>query len=142
MTTFLQRLSMAVEADFEVSKVAIVNQGKVLVGRRTDNDKWDLPGGHLDAEETAAEALIREVYEETGLRIPPAQYLGSDLVTNKSGDLVLVHAFLYKSPSELLPEETEEMKDWQWTDAKKGNDIFKEKWANPDDVVLKKIGVL
>ncbi|MEV0228229.1 NUDIX domain-containing protein [Nonomuraea sp. NPDC050786] len=33
---------------------------------------WDIPGGHLEPGETAIEAAARELYEETGLRLPPS----------------------------------------------------------------------
>lgn len=36
---------------------------------------WDLPGGGLDADETALEAVLREVREEIGLRIDPATFV-------------------------------------------------------------------
>jgi 8-oxo-dGTP diphosphatase len=32
-------------------------------------DKWGLPGGYLDWDETATEAVIRETYEELGLNL-------------------------------------------------------------------------
>ncbi|MGW0809192.1 NUDIX hydrolase [Nonomuraea sp. NPDC002799] len=33
---------------------------------------WDIPGGHLDPGENAIDAAVRELYEETGLRLAPA----------------------------------------------------------------------
>jgi 8-oxo-dGTP pyrophosphatase MutT (NUDIX family) len=35
-----------------------------------ESGKWGLPGGYLDFDETAGEAIIREVYEELGLYLP------------------------------------------------------------------------
>jgi ADP-ribose pyrophosphatase YjhB (NUDIX family) len=40
---------------------------KILLTRRTDNGKWCLPGGGVDAGESVSEACEREVLEETGL---------------------------------------------------------------------------
>lgn len=41
---------------------------KVLLTRRADNGLWCLPGGAVDAGESVADACLRELWEETGLR--------------------------------------------------------------------------
>lgn len=48
----------------------IFNQnGELLLLRRTDNLTWCFPGGMMEPGETIEETAIREVFEETGLRI-------------------------------------------------------------------------
>jgi ADP-ribose pyrophosphatase YjhB (NUDIX family) len=49
---------------------------KILLTRRADNGRWCLPGGHMEAGESAAEACVREVWEETGLRVRAARLIG------------------------------------------------------------------
>ncbi len=39
--------------------------------------KLDLPGGFIDPGETAEEAVVRELYEELGLKVKALQYEGS-----------------------------------------------------------------
>jgi ADP-ribose pyrophosphatase YjhB (NUDIX family) len=41
---------------------------RLLLTRRADNGQWCLPGGGVNPGESVAEACIREVWEETGLR--------------------------------------------------------------------------
>lgn len=49
----------------------VVNEGKILIIKRaahlTNGDKWAIPGGFLDRDETLEKAVIRELKEETGL---------------------------------------------------------------------------
>ncbi|NBE97546.1 NUDIX domain-containing protein [Nonomuraea sp. KC401] len=45
--------------------------GRTLM-TRVDRRGWDIPGGHLEPGETAVDAAVRELYEETGLRLPPS----------------------------------------------------------------------
>jgi ADP-ribose pyrophosphatase YjhB (NUDIX family) len=49
---------------------------KVLLTRRADNGKWCLPSGHMEAGESAVEACVREVKEETGLDVRIRRLVG------------------------------------------------------------------
>ena len=50
--------------------------GNILLTRREDNGRWCLPGGGMDPGESAAEACIREVFEETGLEVKVKKLVG------------------------------------------------------------------
>jgi len=50
--------------------------GKILLTRREDNGRWCLPGGGMDPGESAAEACVREVFEETGLQVKATKLVG------------------------------------------------------------------
>ncbi|MHA6781966.1 NUDIX hydrolase [Pseudonocardia saturnea] len=45
------------------------DDGRVLLVRRTDTGDWELPGGRVDVGESAVDAVVREVAEESGLVI-------------------------------------------------------------------------
>ncbi len=49
---------------------------KVLLTRRADNEMWCLPGGMIEAGESAAEGCEREVHEETGLQVRVTRLTG------------------------------------------------------------------
>lgn len=47
----------------------ITCQGKLLLEKRRDSDTWGLVGGGVKNYEEPIDAMIREVYEELGLRV-------------------------------------------------------------------------
>jgi ADP-ribose pyrophosphatase YjhB (NUDIX family) len=49
---------------------------RVLLTRRSDNGEWCLPGGAMDPGESAEEACIRELWEETGLKTRVVRLIG------------------------------------------------------------------
>jgi ADP-ribose pyrophosphatase YjhB (NUDIX family) len=57
---------------------AIVEDGDggVLMVRRADFDRWDLPSGIMEPGEDPAESLVREVFEETGMVVRPEGIVG------------------------------------------------------------------
>jgi len=50
--------------------------GRVLLIRRGDGRGWSLPGGLMEPGECVAEAIVREVWEETGLEVEPLRIVG------------------------------------------------------------------
>lgn len=47
--------------------VVFDERGRVLLGRRVDNGKWAVIGGAVDPGEEPAVAVVREIFEETGI---------------------------------------------------------------------------
>ena len=47
----------------------ICENGKVLLVKSKEGKHWDFPKGHMEEGETKQQTAIREVFEETGLRI-------------------------------------------------------------------------
>ncbi|NEO33136.1 MAG: NUDIX domain-containing protein [Symploca sp. SIO3C6] len=53
------------------------NEGKIILQKRGDfKGSWGFPGGALELGESAEEALLREVKEETGLRVKIENLIG------------------------------------------------------------------
>ncbi|MDX2605408.1 NUDIX domain-containing protein [Streptomyces caniscabiei] len=73
-----------------VTALVFDDEGRVLLGRRSDNGKWSLIGGIPDPGEQPAACAVREVEEETAVRcvaervvlvqaLEPVQYDNGDV---------------------------------------------------------------
>jgi len=55
----------------------VTEEGRsLLLMRRSDNGHWGLPGGYVERGESVSEAVMREVFEETGVRIAVGRLIG------------------------------------------------------------------
>lgn len=52
----------------------ITCKGKLLLEKRRDSDTWGLVGGGVKKTETELQAIVRETYEELGLRVKKEQF--------------------------------------------------------------------
>src|SRR5262245_3038067 len=59
-----------------VSAVVADEAGELVLQRRADNGLWALPGGVVEVGESVAQAVVREVKEETGLDVEPVGLVG------------------------------------------------------------------
>ena len=56
------------------SNCIITCNGKLLLERRVDSDTWGLVGGGCKKWEEPIQAMVREVYEELGIRVPKDRF--------------------------------------------------------------------
>lgn len=66
--------------NFYTADAVVIQTGHILLGFRDSGigkGLWRLPGGHVNPNETSFEGAIREVYEETNLKIPEKVLIGS-----------------------------------------------------------------
>jgi 8-oxo-dGTP pyrophosphatase MutT (NUDIX family) len=75
--------------------------GRLLLIQRTDNGHWAFPAGALELGDSIAECAIREVWEETGLRVtaltPFALYTGANhTITNPYGHTYQLHVSAFR----------------------------------------------
>lgn len=62
---------------FACGDAAIIDDGgRILLIRRADNGLWAMPGGALEVGETPAEGVLREAFEETGVRCQATHLVG------------------------------------------------------------------
>ena len=90
----------------------IVREGKILLQRRSDNGKWGLIGGLLELNETYEEAALREIREETGLKVKLDAFLGIfhnyDMVWANGDRAHVISAYYAASIAEGEPRTDEE----------------------------------
>lgn len=103
--------------------VILVNlQGQVLLGRRQNSHApyWSIPGGHLEPGETFEQCAIREVEEETGIRIMAPRFVAvtNNLETYAESGKHYVSIILLQDAVTAEPElrEPEKCAGWAWFD--------------------------
>lgn len=92
-------------------------EGEILLvkrGKPPFAGEWALPGGFMQWNESAEEAVVREVYEETGVKVKPVKITG-----------------VYSSPSrdpERQPVAVAFLCDYLGGDARGGDDAGEARW--------------
>ena len=103
-----------------VGGVVFGSKGILLVRRDKDPGKglWSIPGGGVEVGETQEQALIREVFEETGVRCEMKQLVStSDIMYPDSEGKIEYHYLLNHyiaeaRTEELQPESPEAEVNW------------------------------
>ena len=93
MSAYLQELRRKAGSDlilFPAVVALVFNEaGEILLERRSDNGQWAVIAGIMEPGEQPAAAVVREVLEETGVRVVPERITGvylSRVITYADGN--------------------------------------------------------
>jgi len=93
----------------------VVNDGKLLMVRRAHEPGkglWSIPGGRLEHGEYIAQAVAREVKEETGLDVDVRELLGILEVPGTPHYVILDHVATHDGHGEPVPGD--DVDDARW----------------------------
>lgn len=80
LSTYIRNIRAKIGTDLLLlvgaAAVVVNDRGEVLLHRRSDNGLWWLPGGSIEPGENPADAVVREVWEETGVHVIPERLVG------------------------------------------------------------------
>jgi 8-oxo-dGTP pyrophosphatase MutT (NUDIX family) len=134
------------DARKQVASIAVIDGDRLLMGKRNDNGRVTLPGGHLNPGESPAEGASRELYEETGIRIDPSKlrHLGSEEVTTFTGKSMIIHSYAcfgyYNTDTERDPDD--EVQNWYYVDVSGGlPKEISDNLHSPKNTTLKLLGL-
>lgn len=136
----------------EVSMIAVSREGEdnLLMGIRNREQKWTLPGGHVDKNESPKEAAIRELKEETNITATEddLQAIGTEEViqTGTKDTPIKVHSFTLTTDATNITSKYDpdnEVGTWEWVEVQNGlPDSIRAELHNIDDVTLNQLGLI
>ena len=116
----------------ELTRVACVgavvrdDRGRLLLVRRGTEPakgRWSVPGGRIEPGETAVEAVVRELVEETGLRVVVTGFAGTVERTGPGGVVYDIEDFHARLAAGVGPEQV-----------RAGDDAAEAGWFTPTEV--------
>jgi ADP-ribose pyrophosphatase YjhB (NUDIX family) len=107
-----------------VGAVVTDGRGRLLLiqrGHEPGAGLWSLPGGRVEPGETDAEALVREMEEETGLTVEPGRLIGQVQRPGLAGDVLDIRDYAATVTAGTL---------------RPGDDAADARWVNPADLAV------
>lgn len=94
--------------------------GRLLViqrGHDPHRGLWSLPGGRVEPGETAEQAIVREVREETGLQVSPGSVVGRVRIAAPAADYDVADLACTLSTPDQVPVAGDDAADVRFVDA-------------------------
>jgi len=107
--------------------VMILKEGKVLLGHRHENPEkassllhgegtWTMPGGKLHFQEKLKEGAVREVFEETGIKVKGLEAISVSNDIVQDAHFVTIGFLCKDFEGEAKVMEPDEITEWKWFD--------------------------
>jgi 8-oxo-dGTP diphosphatase len=117
-----------------VANAVIHRDGQVLIGKKVEGPhpvnlggKWHFPGGRVELGETPAQAIIREMKEETGLNVEIKRMFDAHMirqvVKGKRGICCFVW-FLVEPKDSKTPMPADDLQEVKWVSKKEAMTYF------------------
>jgi 8-oxo-dGTP diphosphatase len=123
----------------------IQNANKVLIIQRAKSDKevpdlnWAFPGGKVKPGERIEQSLLREVYEETGLRVAIDRMVYTRTIPNTNITAYYFLCSLVAANEDKVRPNTRELKAFDWVAGMEALDRFTSDVSEPISLLLKNI---
>ena len=112
----------------------VFHNERVLLVRRAnppDAGRWGLPGGKIDMGETIVEAAVREIYEETGVRVAAKQaFTAVDAFDIREDKFLHQHFILVAVLCE-----------WLGGEPQAGDDALEARWFCPEELAAEELAL-
>lgn len=130
-----------------IVSAVIKKKNKILlarkaVGRGPYPDTWHIPGGAVNYNtETCEEAIIREIKEETGIKVKNLEkiYWDTDIEPDKNGIPTYYIFLVFKCDYVSGGAAGDDIENLEWTDIEK---LSKYNLNRPNKILFKKMGYL
>jgi 8-oxo-dGTP pyrophosphatase MutT (NUDIX family) len=95
-------------------RIIVVTDDKILLVQHRGSQTWNLPGGGISLDKNPAQETLRELYEETKIKLKSIDYQLGVYTTNGEGKRNTVFIFVKKLDQEITPSISLELKDAEW----------------------------
>lgn len=96
------------------ARIILIHDKKVLLVQHRNSKFWNLPGGGINKNEDPEIGTLRELYEETKIKIDKADYLLGTYCSKAEGKRDKVFIYVKETDNEIIPKLSIELKDARW----------------------------
>lgn len=106
----------------ELAGNLIVEDGKILLLYRKDQDHWEVPGGKVEDDESATEAAVREAEEEIGVSVELRKPFYSGEFQH-DGEMFLWHGYVAEIVEGTPEVREQKFEKLEWFDPRELDDL-------------------
>lgn len=95
-------------------RIVLVSGNEVLFVRHRRSQFWNLPGGGISPKKDPGQEVLRELYEETRIKLDDIDYQLGTYYSNGEGKRDTILVFIKNINQKIEPKSSFEIQDTQW----------------------------